>query len=98
MPVFEYKCRQCGHQFEYLVLHSSPAAECPACQKQDLEQLISLCAGSSEATRQANLNAAHAKAAAVRNEKQRQQHTHLHDHFEDRPAATGATDASGEQS
>jgi putative FmdB family regulatory protein len=98
MPVFEYKCRQCGHQFEYLVLHSSPAAECPACQKQDLEQLISLCAVSSEATRQANLSAAHARAAAVRNEKQRQQHTHLHDHFEDRPAVTGATDATGERS
>jgi len=79
------------------VLHSSPAAECPACQKQDLEQLISLCAVSSEATRQANLNAAHAKAAAVRGEKQRQQHTHLHEHFEDRSAAADATDATGEQ-
>lgn len=97
MPVFEYKCRQCGHQFEYLVLHSSPAAECPACRKQDLEQLISLCAVSSEATRQASLSGAHAKAAAVRHEKQRQEHTHLHEHFEDhRPAKS--TDASRKQS
>ena len=92
MPVFEYKCRQCGQQFEYLVLHSSPAPECPNCKKQDLEQLISLCAVSSEATRQANLSSARAKAAAVRNEKERQEHTDLHEHFEDHPAA-GATHA-----
>jgi len=91
MPVFEYKCRQCGHQFEYLVLHSSPAAECPECRARDLEQLISLCAFSSESTKQANLNAAHSKAAAVRNEKQRQQHAHLHEHFEDRPTSSEST-------
>lgn len=92
MPVFEYKCRHCGHQFEYLVLHSSPAAECPACQKRDLEQQISLCAVSSESTRQANLSAAHAKAAAVRSEKQRQQHSHLHEHFEDSPSGPKSSD------
>ena len=85
MPVYEYECRECGHRFEYLVLHSSPAAACPACQKTDLEQLISMCAVSSEATKQANLSAAHRRAAAVRKEKLHQDHTHLHEHFEDRP-------------
>jgi putative FmdB family regulatory protein len=93
MPVFEYKCRQCGLQFEYLVLHSSPAPECPACQAEDLEQQISLCAVSSEARRDANLSAAHAKAASVRNEKQRQRHSDLHEHFEDRSSAAQAADA-----
>jgi putative FmdB family regulatory protein len=97
MPVFEYKCRQCGHQFEYLLRHSSPSPECPACQRQDLEQLISLCVVSSEATRQANLSAAHAKAAAVRNEQQKQQHTNLHDHFEDQPIRRDATGATRQQ-
>jgi putative FmdB family regulatory protein len=94
MPVFEYKCRQCGHQFEYLLLHSSPAVECPACQKHDLEQLISLCAISSEATRRANLSAAHVKAAAVRSEKRHQMHADLHEHFEDRSSAAQHTDAT----
>lgn len=97
MPVFEYKCRQCGHQFEYLMLHSSPAPECPACQAQDLDQQVSLCAVSLEASRQANLGAAHAKAAAVRNEKQRQQHTHLHEHFEDSPSISKSTVESSPQ-
>jgi putative FmdB family regulatory protein len=87
MPFYEYVCRHCGHRFEYLVIHSSPAAACPACEARDLEQLISLCAVSSENTREANLTAAHRRAAAIRREKQHQDHTHLHEHFEDSPAA-----------
>jgi putative FmdB family regulatory protein len=88
MPLYEYECRHCGHQFEYLVLHSSRAAECPACSAKDLEQLISMCAVSSEASRQANLDAAHRRAASVRREKSNQNHTHLHEHFEDAPKKT----------
>jgi putative FmdB family regulatory protein len=87
MPVYEYECRKCGHRFEHLVLKSLPAAECPVCGLSDLEQLISLCAVSSETTRQANLNAAHQKAAAVRSEKRHQEHAHLHEHFEDHVSA-----------
>ena len=83
MPVFEYRCRQCGRQFEYLVLHSSPSPVCPGCQNREVEQLVSRCAISSEATRQANLSAARAKTTALRNEKQRQEHADLHKHFED---------------
>lgn len=83
MPIFEYKCHACGHEFEYLVLRSTPPAECPACHAQDLEQLISLCSMSSEGTRAANLGAAHARAAAIRQDRHRQQHSHLHEHFED---------------
>jgi putative FmdB family regulatory protein len=83
MPIYEYECRRCGHQFEYLVLSSSPAAQCPACHKQDLKQLISLSAVSSEASRQANLSAAHKRAAIARKEKQHEDHQHLHEHFED---------------
>jgi putative FmdB family regulatory protein len=85
MPVYEYACRHCGHEFEYLVLHSSPAAECPLCSARDLEQLVSMCSVSSEASRQANLSAAHRRAASVRKEKLSQDHTHLHKHFEDSP-------------
>jgi putative FmdB family regulatory protein len=83
MPIYEYECRRCGHQFEYLVLSSTPAAACPACKKRDLKQLISLCATSSEATREANLSAAHKTSAAKRKEKQHAEHTSLHNHFED---------------
>jgi putative FmdB family regulatory protein len=83
MPIYEYQCRQCGHRFEYLVLPSSPAAKCPACQKEDLKQEISLCAMSSEGTQEANFNSAHEKASAARKDKQQEDHKHLHEHFHD---------------
>jgi putative FmdB family regulatory protein len=83
MPIYEYECLQCGHRFEYLVLSTSPAAECPSCQKKDLKQLISLSAMSSDATRDANFNSARNKAAGGRKEKQSDEHKHLHQHFED---------------
>ncbi|HLK50993.1 MAG TPA: zinc ribbon domain-containing protein [Bryobacteraceae bacterium] len=82
MPIYEYECRQCGHRFEYLVLSSTRAAECPACKHKDLTQLISLCSMSSESSREANLSAAHKKVAGAQQEKQREDHKHLHDHFD----------------
>jgi len=45
--------------------------------------MISLCAMSSETTQQANLGAAHRKAAAGRQEKQLDEHKGLHEHFHD---------------
>jgi putative FmdB family regulatory protein len=66
MPIYEYKCLSCGHQFERLVRRSSTpvlteeagggakanATGCPACHGQELEQILSLFAVSSESTRQ----------------------------------------------
>jgi hypothetical protein len=66
-----------------LVLSTSPAAECPSCQKKDLKQLISLSAMSSETTKQANFTSAHQKASGSRQEKHSEEHKHLHEHFED---------------
>jgi len=83
MPIYEYQCRHCGHGFEYLVRSSSPAAACPSCLSQDLKQLISLSAMSSEGSRAANYSAAQKKSAGVRKDKQSEDHKHLHEHFED---------------
>src|SRR5579862_5003190 len=84
MPIYEYRCKQCAHDFEYLLLPSSmTGAECPVCASSDLEQLISACSMSSGNTRQASLQAAHRKAAAARNDRRREQHQNLHEHFED---------------
>jgi putative FmdB family regulatory protein len=41
MPMFEYTCRGCAHQFEMLVLRTITPA-CPQCASQDLERMISL--------------------------------------------------------
>ena len=68
MPIYDYQCRKCGEEFELLVLKNTVAA-CPSCQSQDLEQLISGFAVSSESIRQANLTAAKRKLAASSNYK-----------------------------
>jgi putative FmdB family regulatory protein len=82
MPIYDYECPQCGHRFEYLLLSTSPAAECPSCQNKELTQLISLCSVSSESTRQANLSAARKKAAVVHKDKLHEEHKEMHEHFD----------------
>lgn len=41
MPLYEYRCKKCGHQFEKIQSFSAPdEQECPVC-KGELERLIS---------------------------------------------------------
>ena len=44
MPLYEYKCRGCGHQYEALV-RGVEVPPCPSCKGQDLERLLSAPAG-----------------------------------------------------
>lgn len=83
MPIYEYRCKACGDEFEYLLRSSSPAAKCPACASENIEQLISNSAFHSEGATQANLSAAHRKVAAARGEREKAEHRHHHEHFED---------------
>jgi putative FmdB family regulatory protein len=41
MPIYEYRCSQCGHEFEELVSRSSDGIHCPECDGADLERLPS---------------------------------------------------------
>jgi putative FmdB family regulatory protein len=66
MPIYEYQCRGCGHQFELLVLKAT-VPECPSCQSPELEQLISGFSVSSEAISKANVKAARRKFATSSN-------------------------------
>ena len=40
MPIYAYRCRQCGEEFEKLVLSAARANEvtCPCCQAQEVER------------------------------------------------------------
>lgn len=49
MPIFDFACRGCGHEFETLVRGGGTPA-CPACQGTDLEKLLSLPAVKTETT------------------------------------------------
>jgi putative FmdB family regulatory protein len=45
MPIFDYACASCGHQFEKLV-RSDTVPDCPACQSTRLEKKLSVFATS----------------------------------------------------
>lgn len=40
MPIYEYRCRDCGATFEVLVRHGATAT-CPRCSSSSLDKLIS---------------------------------------------------------
>jgi len=42
MPIYEYKCQNCGHSFEQLQkVTDEPLRTCPECGKKQLTKLIS---------------------------------------------------------
>ncbi|MGE0814299.1 MAG: zinc ribbon domain-containing protein [Vicinamibacterales bacterium] len=62
MPIFEYACRACQHQFETLVRTGDTPA-CPKCASADLEKLLSLPAIKSDTTHALALKAAQKRDA-----------------------------------
>jgi putative FmdB family regulatory protein len=61
MPIFDFRCRGCGHAFEALVRTGDTPA-CPSCRSQDLERLLSSFA----------VNYAEKTAAAAKDSRKRQ--------------------------
>jgi putative FmdB family regulatory protein len=53
MPLFDFRCRACHHEFEVLVRTGGPDVECPECHGRDNERLLSTFALSTEERRQA---------------------------------------------
>ena len=42
MPIYEYRCEECGHEMEKLQKMSDPAlTECPECKQDALKKVIS---------------------------------------------------------
>ena len=79
MPIYEYECRACHHEFELLVLPTTTPA-CPACQGAKLEKLLSISSVSSPGTRQRNLGLAREKAKKVQRDKAHAEHEAYHHH------------------
>ena len=72
MPIFEYKCRSCGGEFEALVRKSDTPA-CPTCQSTDLDRLLSLPVVKSESTKAQALKAAKKRDQAIGTERTQEQ-------------------------
>lgn len=47
MPIYEYHCNQCEHEFEKLVLNSSEKIACPKCKSKKVGRMMSAFAFSS---------------------------------------------------
>lgn len=41
MPIFEYRCQDCGHEFETLVRGGADAPTCPKCHSVQLHKKLS---------------------------------------------------------
>lgn len=42
MPIFDFACRACGHEFEKLILKSdAPPPACTACAAEDVQKKVS---------------------------------------------------------
>jgi len=42
MPIFEYICRNCDHNFEYIAPRYDSPADCPNCKSDDVEKQLSV--------------------------------------------------------
>ena len=83
MAIYDFKCQACGEQFEALVRKNTDKASCPSCQSDQLEQLISSFAMSSDATRKDNIAKAQKGFAKARRDAahaQKEAIEHHHDH------------------
>jgi putative FmdB family regulatory protein len=46
MPMYEYKCSECEHQFEELVSSGTVSVACPKCGSEKTQKLLSVFAAS----------------------------------------------------
>jgi len=84
VPIYDFKCRACGHEFEGLVLPARTPPSCPSCQSQDLERLISAFAVSSEERSQAALKQAKKAYQRSQRDKNVAEREHIIEHIKER--------------
>ena len=72
MPIYEYSCKQCGHEFEALV-RGGQTPRCASCGSEELERVLSLPAVKSDTTRERALGAAKRRDAAQAKDKAHEQ-------------------------
>jgi putative FmdB family regulatory protein len=81
MPIFEYHCTNCDHQFE-LIVRGSVEPVCPSCGATTVDKIISMFAVSSPKTIKRNWDAAGAarkkEAGAVNKERSFYEHDDHH--------------------
>jgi putative FmdB family regulatory protein len=77
MPIYEYKCRACGNQFEELV-RDAITPSCPGCHSSEVERTISLFSAKSDDRSKAAFKAAKQKASKAQKEAQSEELQHYY--------------------
>ena len=68
MPLYEYRCRDCAHEFEMLI-RTGTTPVCPSCHRDALDRLLSVFGVATESTRQSAMTKARAGGEKVRREQ-----------------------------
>jgi putative FmdB family regulatory protein len=81
MPLYEFRCRACGHSFEILI-GGGATPVCPLCGGQDLERLLSSFGVSSTTTREMALRSGRRQLKRLERDKTAEQREVIekHDH------------------
>lgn len=79
MPIYEYVCQSCHHEFEALVLGGKTPV-CKSCGGGDLERLLSLPNVKSESTHGLAMRAAKKRDQKAGNERMQEQHIYEQSH------------------
>lgn len=72
MPIYEYTCKSCQHQFEALV-RKDDVPKCASCGSADLERLFSMPTVNSEGSRERALGAAKKRDSAQAKDRAHEQ-------------------------
>jgi putative FmdB family regulatory protein len=79
MPIFDFVCTNCQHEFEALV-RGSTAPECPKCQSKELEKRLSLPAVKTENTHGLAMQAAKRRDQAQGKDRMHEQRKYEQSH------------------
>jgi putative FmdB family regulatory protein len=82
MPLYDFECKKCGHEFEALV-RTGNVPKCSSCGSEDLEKLLSGFGVSSEHTRALNLKAGRKHVAKDRKDQAMAQYEYEKHHREE---------------
>ncbi len=57
MPIFEYTCLECKHDFDVLIkVHDKDKVKCPSCNSESVKQQFSIFSSVGEKTKANNMN------------------------------------------
>jgi len=83
MPIYEFKCLSCGHEFEKIVkLNETP--NCPDCDSGEVEKQVSFSAAvSTSKTRSKSFQKARARTNSIKKEKDHADAEYKRKYYED---------------